>query len=1220
MMETFLGLTVGLSVLGCMATYWGETDEISSNFGGFITSWSLDTSMMGIIMENLLGMTFDKEGHYMQGYGMDLRECRLLPIMPVFVMIAIFIGFFIQGCWMSNRKGAVRVVEMPPLHSLFRGGAGGSDSTDRKRQLTNLVSKLVNIIEKIADEGEKDEDIHPDNHQSVFLREFSHLIHRWEAATPTVGELQKSIAGLISLDINHREQSRQMTGQGFSFYKQFIKEKEEKAQQPYQGKPTGGKGFGKAKPGQKGKGPVVPRFDLAKLCPQRNMISWQRLASILEQGKVEEEASLNNAVCVLDSYYRMLELQNMAEAHGISFKTILICKTESEEFDKDDGGRCEMLPYMGNLALMKARITSLDRSEPSFRGVTPLKSEAPGLADEELVSLRIIAPLSIVEDSKMKDYLLKHPEHTLRLLKCPLDEVKTNSWSGSKGTIEGYMNIPKSKVESVLGLSGTGGIFVQRLRKDVLQLPEVDWQNQDPKDDDVAYFKKAYAAATALSLPLTFRSGRGAWLGIVNPAASNKVKCWAINGIPDSWGPSTVVQWLQSIKWEIEGQPSPPRSGKQVWQIHAKHPADDCREQYAYELQMGGNTRNLLIKRWQKHRHVEIGAKISGPKWWNSELERDPIEVDDTQVAPTVLEDTQIDATMEANTDGKTKADRPSGESPEKKRIRTSKAPSVAPSWKLTGGQRGPGQQTALLDLQGNGDCGWRVLGYMIAMTNNRWKDQTSEIAPKAEQLGISLHSKTVTYLLCKDLSWQQNWCPDPSANERTEGGKVASDLEAFKKSLKRGNRWMCGLTLAAVATQQKVSIIVFKVVDSAPTFERVAVFSGPGDLDRMPIIPVVLDSGHYYAVNKLSPRTNFPLSWVKDEGIIHIQSLIDIESNQTCLRGGGDDIFFTPIKKDKISIEDHLLRTCRSGSCSSKTQDNQVGSLLKTCSSRRSGIGSVRKTAFDKSSKSVRKNAITRTEPDLIAKEIKAGRNVVWKCRFCSFRINVNKGDSMKVIKHIRTHHHAEYVQQMEEYKKLGFGKKRGISGFGIRGVRLPSEFKNLNKEEWKQAKFVCPYCAKGHVQDLTRHEWIVAKKQHLRVCEKKPKKKVSLLRYFHDYQVSQHSKFRRSKWIHQRGATFTKRANDLAKKRGHDAVFFPVVGYSGIKVNIHMCKTCRARTGSSGWTKKCKRRSIRTFCSPSPTWWRRVAKANDWQKIGDVLEIKDNERADISKMLAKE
>ena len=471
-------------------------------------------------------------------------------------------------------------------------------------------------------------------------------------------------------------------------------------------------------------------------------------------------------------------------------------------------------------------------------------------------------------------------------------------------------------------------------------------------------------------------------------------------------------------------------------------------------------------------------------------LERDPIVVDDTQIPPTVLEDSQGSATAEVSADGKTKAATSTGESPEKKRAKTwREPPSAAPRWKVAGGQRGPGHHTALLDLQGNGDCRWRVLGYMIAMTNNRWKDQTSDMAPKAEQLGISLHAKTSTFLLSKDLSWQHEWCPDPLATERTEGGKVPTNLSEFKKCLKRKDRWLCGLCLASVAIQQKVSIVVFKVADNTPTFERVAVFSGSGDEDRMPIIPILLDNGHYYAVNKLSPRTTFPLAWVKAEGIIRIQSLVDIDSSQLpAFRGGGnEDVFTTPIKKGNISIEDHLLRTCQSDNCSSKWFGNHSGSLLKICSSRRSGIGSVRKTAFDKSSK--KNNAITRTEPELIAQEINAGRSAIWKCRFCSFRLTVNKGDSMKVIKHIRTRHHSEYVQQMEEHKKLGLGKKRGISGFGIRGVKLPSEFNILSKEEWKQAKFVCPYCDKGHVHELTRHEWLMAKKQHLQTREKKPK-----------------------------------------------------------------------------------------------------------------------------------
>ena len=379
--EIVLYLTMGLSALGCIATRFGEMDVFTPNFGGFMNLWSMLSPMMGSIMGAFWGVTNNIVGLYMQGSCVSSWECRLLPIMPAWMMLVCFMGCLIQGFWMSNQKGSVRALGAHQLHALFRGGAGGSDTTDRKRQFTNLVSKLVGIIEKMTDEMERGDDNHTDNHQASFLKEFTQLIHRWESDTPTCGELQQALVGLISKDITHRERPLKSSDQGFSFYKQFLKEKEEKDQQHRTDQLKGGKGFGKTKPGQKGKGPVLPRFDLAKLCPQRNMISWQRLASLLEKGDAGSDASLNNAICILDSYYRMLELQNMAEAHEYKIKTILICKTaDSEEFDNEDGGRCEMLPYMGNLTLMRARITCLDRSEPSFRGIVPLKSEAPGMA------------------------------------------------------------------------------------------------------------------------------------------------------------------------------------------------------------------------------------------------------------------------------------------------------------------------------------------------------------------------------------------------------------------------------------------------------------------------------------------------------------------------------------------------------------------------------------------------------------------------------------------------------------------------------------------------------------------------------------------------------------------------------------------------------------------------------------------------------------------------
>ena len=325
-------------------------------------------------------------------------------------------------------------------------------------------------------------------------------------------------------------------------------------------------------------------------------------------------------------------------------------------------------------------------------------------------------------------------------------------------------------------------------------------------------------------------------------------------------------------------------------------------------------------------------------------------------------------------------------------------------------------------------------------------------------------------------------------------------------------------------------------MVDCVPTFERLAVFSGFGDVDRMPVIPIVLVAGHFYAVNKLNPKANFPVSWVKDEGIVLISNLLDIDYNKIpFVRGGGPDCFATPTKKDKISLEDHLLRNCRSsiGSTGEDLQD----SLLKTCSSRRSGMVSVKKTI----GKSSRKpgsfgNAISHSDPAAVASAIKAGKRVTWTCGFCSWRCGVGRGDSMRVIKHIRSGHRAEYDLQIQEFKCIG--KKRGVSGFGIRGVKKPTDFRSLTDEEWKQARFVCPYCNKGCALDLSRHEWLLAKRHHLSHCESKPKKKITLMRFYKDHLSSRHGAFKRSKYFSKRGLIFTKRAQDLAIQRGHDSL----------------------------------------------------------------------------------
>ena len=209
-----------------------------------------------------------------------------------------------------------------------------------------------------------------------------------------------------------------------------------------------------------------------------------------------------------------------------------------------------------------------------------------------------------------------------------------------------------------------------------------------------------------------------------------------------------------------------------------------------------------------------------------------------------VVPPTALDSPMDGEKDvqDKEKETRPlegSGVSPEKKRIRKDEPKVVVASEAIVirGGMRGPAPATSLYDCGGNGDCGWRVLAFLIALTNGKWKVAPSTIADKLDTINKSLHSKTVTWLLHTDTSWISSWAVDSAATIRSEGGSVPDSVEAFKECLRRPKRFIDGLCLQAVAMMQKVSIVIFKPLPQGH-WERIAVFQGSCSSHSMPILP----------------------------------------------------------------------------------------------------------------------------------------------------------------------------------------------------------------------------------------------------------------------------------------------------------------------------------------------------------------------------------------------
>lgn len=142
--------------------------------------------------------------------------------------------------------------------------------------------------------------------------------------------------------------------------------------------------------------------------------------------------------------------------------------------------------------------------------------------------LRMNIALNLVGKAKM--VLLEFPSMALHYTgaKQFLTEART---SGNYGILTGYVLVPTEKTHDIMQLSGTAGIFFQRLASDG-PAPEVDWM--EPLKDEKAstYLTRALARAKELGICLTYRRRGGACMCIVVDKLIRKFRTWELWGVP----------------------------------------------------------------------------------------------------------------------------------------------------------------------------------------------------------------------------------------------------------------------------------------------------------------------------------------------------------------------------------------------------------------------------------------------------------------------------------------------------------------------------------------------------------------------------------------------------------------------------------------------------------------------------------------------------------------
>lgn len=182
-----------------------------------------------------------------------------------------------------------------------------------------------------------------------------------------------------------------------------------------------------------------------------------------------------------------------------------------------------------------------------------------------------------------------------------------------------------------------------------------------------------------------------------------------------------------------------------------------------------------------------------------------------------------------------------------------------------------------------------------------------SKVIENIETLATSLRIKIINFLKINCTRWRESWCPDEAWTTTTEAGPPAKDMESFLEVLDRPKRWLCGLGLTATALHHKCTIVIWQFNGSAAeTYDqtkwtRSAIIRGTRGSDdgRHPVIPIVLDNGHYYCLRLPPLKQKWPRDWIKlqkeaDKDITVTQELTH-EVSAICRGGGDHELLQTP-------------------------------------------------------------------------------------------------------------------------------------------------------------------------------------------------------------------------------------------------------------------------------------------------------------------------------------
>ena len=311
--------------------------------------------------------------------------------------------------------------------------------------------------------------------------------------------------------------------------------------------------------------------------PKAALVQAATVREALEKGIVP-----TGQACLCQTWNQIEDFQRLAKLHKLEDKAFALLLAQGEG-EKSDGKRVNYFPTWENARtyIRPFFVQPLVKAIPDMPVQKVHATNVPADASP-LATFRVTVPKALL--AKVSWEAIKNNPRKLVFKVFGEQTVQTTyGWKevqigGKRQTepeilLQGFLRCKESSANAVLQLSGTEGLFVDKLCNSPSPRPNVWWFALAEDEDLHTYFVRAAAEAKRENASLCFRKGGNACLGMRLQSAKKmglQLHAWTLHGVPKHWFGQDVMQCLFDAGCTEAAIIRPPEGRQRSWLVKAK--------------------------------------------------------------------------------------------------------------------------------------------------------------------------------------------------------------------------------------------------------------------------------------------------------------------------------------------------------------------------------------------------------------------------------------------------------------------------------------------------------------------------------------------------------------------------------------------------------------------------------------------------------------------------